>query len=307
MRAIPLLAVAALLHAPLLARAENPDRERVNRRAPPAQRTAPAAAPRPAPGPAWSRQYPTAPAPAPAPAPGTMRPTPQYRTYPSGTTVYPLYPVQPYWWWGWGWGFGYYPLYPRPPVAEYGAPEPERVATTLSARASGARDGAAAGISLGIEGRHGGFDADIAAISTDKIGGTTALGSSSAIGWGTMHATWSIVSDGSARIRVEVGGSMLSMPTGGAAAGAPWESKVSFGPDAGISGQLGLVGPFGIEGHARVTPLPVPVTDLRAAVALRAGSLALTGGWRAIHVSGDGVDAPSIDFSGPEIGLALIF
>lgn len=327
MRALPILALAAVLAMPSAADASDARNDRARtpgRRAAPGRKSGAAPAPAPAPAPPPQTGQASAPAPyragpAPAPAPGQPRPappppgvaprgTPTYRTYPvPPVTVYPVYPVAPYWWWGWGWGFGYYPLYPHPPVAAYGPAEPQRIATTFSARAAGTRDGAAAGIALGIEGRHAGFDAAVDAFASDRLSGNRALGSSSALGLGTMHFTWALVSQDSARVRLEVGGSMLSMPTGGPVAGAPWEGKISFGPDVGLSGHVGLVGPIGFEGHARVTPVPVTVSDLRGAVAFRAGALAVTGGWRAIRVDGDGVDAPSITFSGPEIGLALIF
>ncbi len=299
MRTAAILAVASLLATPSLAEAKRdrarPARARQGGGSPHAGATAPAPAFRLAPPAATAPRY------ALAPRPGAYRAAPYgYRTYPGAFVAAPL-------WWGWGWGYGYYPLYPRPEPSQYAPGDPERVVTTLAATAAGMRDGAAAGIALGIEGRRTGFDASIDAVSVDSVTGGGALSSSSAIGWGTMHVTWSLVSDDSARIRLELGGSMLSMPTGGAAAGTPWEGRVGFGPDVGVSGQLGLLGPIGVEGHARLTPLPVPVSDLRAAVAFRGGPLAVTAGWRAIDVKGDGTDAPSMRFSGPELGLALVF
>ena len=87
----------------------------------------------------------------------------------------------------------------------------------------------------------------------------------------------------------------------------PYAGTIAFGPSAGVSGQLGLVGPVGLEGHLRVTPFPVPVTDARLAVALRGGAFALTMGWRGIDVAGDELDAPQLRVAGPEIGVSLVF
>jgi hypothetical protein len=74
-----------------------------------------------------------------------------------------------------------------------------------------------------------------------------------------------------------------------------------------LSGHLGLIGPFGLEGHARVTPFPFPIIDTRAALVLRGGPLALSAGWRSIDVNGNGVKYPEAHFAGPEIGLQLVF
>ncbi len=210
-------------------------------------------------------------------------------------------------WSGLGWGWGYYPLFLRPAAEQIPNGDPDRLATTLTGSVAAMPQAMATGIALAIEDRAAGFEAGIDAIALRDVAGDVSLGSSSAVGLGTMHATWSVVSEDAFRLRVEAGGSMISMPAGGTSADMPWAGKVAFGPDVGVSGHVGLLGPIGIEGHARVTPVPFPVTDTRAALALRGGALAFTAGWRAIRVFGDGVDAPALSFSGPEVGLALMF
>jgi hypothetical protein len=162
------------------------------------------------------------------------------------------------------------------------------------------------GVALAVEGRHFGFEASIDAVGVDAqtLGATTG---SIGMGWGTLHVTWSPVSERNVRVRLELGGSMLSLSDTGAAATEPWAGNVIFGPSIGISGQLGLVGPLGLEGHARLSPRPVPVADSRLAAAFRAGPLALTLGYRSISVQGGGKDAPEVRFSGPELGLAFRF
>ena len=127
------------------------------------------------------------------------------------------------------------------------------------------------------------------------------------MGWGIAHATWSLLSASSYRLRLEAGGSMLYMPDSDAFAGQPYAGTVAFGPSFGVSGNVGIVGPFGIEGHARVAPVPVPVADLRIGAAFRGGPLAVTLGWRAIDVDGDRDDGPELSYSGPDSGLSLVY
>jgi hypothetical protein len=184
---------------------------------------------------------------------------------------------------------------------------PHRVTTVLSLALSGAPEGGAAGVGLVIDGRRGGFQASIDAVGSDALSDDPALDGTAAIGWGTMHATFALASDPYLRLRLELGGSMLSMPDSGALAGRRYAGDVAFGPSLGASGRLRLAGPLGLEGHLRVTPLPVPVGDARLALALRGGPVAFTFGWRALTVAGDEVDAPELRVNGVEVGLALVF
>jgi hypothetical protein len=211
-------------------------------------------------------------------------------------------------WAGWSWGWGYYPLLSRP-YYEGSEPGPapfdeRRVAARLDAYGAGDARGAAGTLAMSMEGPVAGFAADVTGLAlTDASSATT----NAALTLGSARATWSIVSDESFRLRLELGGSMLSVPATGIYAGTSFANTVSFGPQAGVSGTLGLVGPIGFEAHARVTPYPVPVFDARAAVVLRGGPFALSAGWRQIDVNGNGVDAPEAHFKGPELGLQLVF
>ncbi len=252
------------------------------------------------------------------PMPGPYSPRYPYRPY---YPVYPYYPYYPYpafavgiapFWWGLGWGWGYYPAYrpyvPYPPEVYVAPPDasPDRTTTLLSLQAAGHTAGGAGMLDIVIEGRHLGFQASIGAVGRNRIHGV-ATNDSVTLGWGTIHATWSFLSAPSYRLRLEVGASMLSMPDSGGLVGEPYAGTIAFGPNVGVSGHVGLIGPFGVEGHARLTPTPVPVADTRLAAAFRGGPLALTLGWRAIDVSGDRKDGPQLHFSGPELGLALRF
>ncbi len=277
---------------------------------------------RPAPYP-YSRPAPSA---RPAPAPYRASPAParrgerRYRTYGPGAAGHGALSF----WGGWGWGWGYYPLYPAyppyaqpyppagpyggapPPEAGYAAAAPDRVFVRLGLAGAGMPDGAVGGFTLALDGRTAGFSASLDALAVDDV---THFGDADgdAIGWGSAHFTWTVLADAAFRIRLELGGSMLSLPETGAFATVTRAGDVAFGPDVGFSAQLGLVGPIGIEGHARLTPLPIPVVDSRLALALRGGPFAVTAGWRGIRVHGEEGEVPDVDFSGPELGLSILF
>jgi hypothetical protein len=242
----------------------------------------------------------------PAPAPGAPR-SRYYGYYGPRVRSRPYYhPYQPNFWLGWGWGWGYYPMYPRPPQYEpdQAREEAERIATRLSFAAGGAPDAAFAGVNLALDGRHMGFHVGVDAVALDRgFDGED----DDALGWGSAHLTWSVAASHAFRVRAELGVSMLSMPGTGTYAGRAYSDTVAFGPDVGVSAQLGLLGPIGLEGHARLTPYPVPVSDVRLALALRGGPFALTAGVRNIEVMGDEEDGPEGRFAGPELGLSLVF
>lgn len=237
--------------------------------------------------------------PAPRPAPPRVR---------YGSRVF-LLGVDPLpFWLGWSWGWGYYPLWPRPydggaEAARYPG-DADRIAARIEAYGGGG-DGAAAGtIALSMEGPFMGFNADVTGLALSDVAGGAGDGT---LTLGGARATWTFASDASFRARLELGGTMLSVPAADAWTGTAYAGTMSFGPQVGVSGHVGFVGPFGFEGHARVTPWPVPVLDARAALVVRGGPLAVSAGWRSIDVNGDGLDHPEAHFSGPELGLQLGF
>jgi hypothetical protein len=211
-------------------------------------------------------------------------------------------------WLGWSWGWGYYPLWPRPYYPGHEAADlPEdayRLSAKLEAYGAGSVTQAAGTLALTLEGHTGGLHASASSFTVPATSAGTGPGS---LGIGEVAATWSVLASDTFRLRLEAGASMLSTPADGGWAGAPYANTVTVGPQIGVSGHLGLLGPFGFEGHARVTPYPVPVVDTRAALAVRGGPIAVTAGWRVLDVAGDGTTAPSGRFSGPELGLQLVF
>lgn len=208
-------------------------------------------------------------------------------------------------WLGRSWGWGYYPLWPRPyypgQEAAYFPEDPYRLSAKLEAYGAGSVTQAAGTLALTLEGHTGGLHASASTFSVPTGAGQGSL----AIG--AVAATWSVLSTDAYRLRLELGASMLSSPADGGWAGSAYAGTVTFGPQVGVSGHLGLLGPFSFEGHARLTPYPVPVMDTRAALALRGGPIAVTAGWRVLGVAGDGTTSPSGRFSGPELGLQLMF
>jgi hypothetical protein len=212
-------------------------------------------------------------------------------------------------WLGRSWGWGYYPLWPRPydPGSEAGDPteETDRLSARLEAYGAGANDQGAGTLALSLEGRGGGLNASVTSFTVPGVDPVTRA--SSNLTTGSVAATWSFVSEAAFRLRLELGASMLSVPTEGSWNGASFANTVAFGPQVGVSGHVGLAGPFGFEGHARVTPFPVPVVDTKAAFVVRGGAVAVSAGWHVIDVKGDGLDAPQARFAGPELGLQLGF
>ncbi|GEJ56391.1 hypothetical protein [Anaeromyxobacter diazotrophicus] len=268
------------------------------------------------PAPPRSSDAPPRAAPAPPRPPGPAPLAPRHRPRPAPAPRYPpggfpRWYWDPYFygeapgWWGWGWGFGYYPLYPRP---EYGyAPEDvSRVTTRLTLTGGGTlrHGGGAAGLALGLEGERLGFHLGVDGLYPGGRGST--FDSLSTFALLTAHLTVSLVTADVGRLRGEVGLSVLTWPDFyGPDAGA-----ASLGPDVGLSGQLGLVGPLGVEGYARVTPVPVPIVDWQAALAVHVGPAAVTAGWRelAVHRShGGNNNVASFDFAGPQVGVGVRF
>lgn len=240
---------------------------------------------------------------------------PQYVPRPPPPPPSGYYPPRPRVWWGggWGWGWGWDPIYPYAPGPHFDArdqpvrDEADRIYTRLSLYGAGQTDGYVAGVSLNIEGRSTGFDLDVSALEKEAVTGPLRDRGTEPISWNTAHLTWAILSERSVQLRVETGASMLSLPASDFTAQQPWRGKTIIGPDVGLSGQIGLLGPFGIEGHAWLTPFPVRTADSFLGLALHDGPIGMHAGWRSIDVAGRMNDAPKVSFSGPEVALVLGF
>jgi hypothetical protein len=315
MRLTPcLLAVVTLSSAPALVRADPPEESGPARTAP----TRPPDLRDEAPA-TDQRALPDRPPPPPPDGRATPIPRQNYGAYPRPVPYRrgppPVYYRRPraYGWWGWG----YAPILtpPPPPYAPGERPdrpdraEADRVYTRINAYGAGKSDGYAAGLSLSLDSRYAGFDISIDALAREQVTGPLHDSGSDPAGWGSAHLTWSVLSTPNARLRVLTGASMLSLPDSRAVRGQPWAGKTLVGPDVGLSGQLGLAGPLGIEGYARLTPLPVVVADTYAGLIVHGGPLGVTAGWRWVDVQGSDTnnDAPKLMIRGPQVGLSLQF
>jgi hypothetical protein len=160
------------------------------------------------------------------------------------------------------------------------------------------------GTSFVVDSRRLGFDMAFDAFTPTSVDGASisTWSSAGAYGLSSFHVTWSFLESRAYRVRMLVGGSWLSIPYSATSTGAD-----SFGPDLGLSGQVGIVGPFGLEAHARWTPVPIMVFDGGAAAALRFGPFGLTMGYRWIEVASDARTGPAVGFQGPEMTLGVIF
>jgi hypothetical protein len=305
---IAIIPLALLLAAPALAGAQVRSRPAPSgsTRPEPAEPTPDSAAMAPTPRP--PRPPPPADlAPARPPPPGTGRPPPPGPGGgPIGWAPPPVYYSPPFWY-GYGWGWGYYPLYPAVVPAPGLPSELPTQGTAATVRASGGfgpRDTGLAGLAFAVEGERAGFNLGFDAFSPSRgglfDGGRS--GASRSYGLGSAHFTYPLFRGPAFGVLLEGGGSWLSVPSSSFTG-----STDAIGLDLGTSAHLGLLGPLGLEGHARITPYPVRVVDLRAAAALRGGALSLTFGYRVIDVEADDRTGPAARFEGPELGLGLIF
>lgn len=264
--------------------------------------------------------YPRAPGPYPSvPAPGHYGPTP----YHYAPHYYPPYHYSPFYW-SFGWSFGWYPLYPAYPAYAYPvAPPPdgaplapgqmapvppqERIYTRFSLYGAGRHDGYIAGLTFDLDSRLIGFNADIGALAWEPVTGPLHSSASDPVTLANAHVTWTFLLQRSVRLRLETGVSMLDLPDSAPLFDRPWRGNTLFGPDVGVSGHLGLVGPVGLEGHARITPYPQRIIDTFAGLTVHGGPVGVNAGWRWVDIAGDGIDAPKMMFRGPQFGLVLAF
>lgn len=278
--------------------------------APPAAPTPQRAAPAPPPGGPTARLHPTAPAPWMRP-PGWYYGPGWYRgRYYVSPWAYSVYLGAPFWW-GWGWGYGWYPFYPAPPPLSPGEVAPARrlnAEIVLSAGPTRQRafgdptrkigPGVSAGVALAFEGERLGVQLGYDGFFID---GDMAFGGTAGLEHGTALVTYSILAGPNGRLRLEGGLSTTTWPSR-----LPYSGTTAVGPDVGVSGRLGLVGPLGIQGYARITPSPRQAVDASLAAALRLGPAALTAGWRDFRIEG-GSSEPDLRFAGPQFGLAFLF
>ena len=225
-----------------------------------------------------------------------------YRSY-GGGYYYPREHYRRGWWsphpW-YAWGFGYYPVVAGPSTyPEQTQPYAPPITFTLgvtgqAVNPGNAAGGGAAGLQLAFEGEHLGFSADWQSYFLQADDGS---GTIDRIHLVDANLTFALVSTEHGRLRLEGGLSSAVAP-----------DIAFFGPDFGISGALGLVGPISIDFSLRGVPYPFRKVDWTAGLAIPLGNFALRGGWRVTYLD----DAGYVDgvrhqdtYSGPYLGLAL--
>lgn len=198
--------------------------------------------------------------------------------------------------WGvypWGYyAYGYHPVWGAPPAP----PEAPAPSTLVGAAFLGGyltRRGADVTGELRLEDRRWGLNARGSTLGNPAGGGIV-----DTMPLFAMHATWSVVSEPWARLRLEAGFSGIVAP-----------DLHYFGPDVGVSAQVALLGPFGFDASARVTPFPATIVDLEAGATLQLGALALRGGLRRVWLDDTGVndEGGSLGFFGPAVSLGVVF
>ena len=199
---------------------------------------------------------------------------------------------------------GYYPYFPHAPVpVENTAPRaPDRISHSIDiVNFMFHGEGIALGLGYALEGERFGFNLEASAIMVET--GRILDGGANEVDLGVSvfdaHLTWALLSSYSGRLRLE----------GGVSAAVAPDLKV-FGPDVGVSGAFGIVGPLGIEGAAHYTPWPYQRVQVGLGAALGFGAFGLRLGWKTIYLDDRGVlgDKDTDDlFTGPYLSVGLLF
>lgn len=186
------------------------------------------------------------------------------------------------------------PPLPLPPSA-YAVSAPASFRFEAGVEAQGHAEGGAVGFGLRLEGRRLGLHSEYGLILARSPGADEV----DAIGLFDVHLTYALLSGERGRLRLEGGIDYAAAP----------QLRV-VGPDVGVSAQLRLFGPLGVEAAVYYTPLPYLRLGATAGATLTFGHLALRGGVRACALDDQGlVDGVhhTDSFAGPYAGVALVF
>jgi hypothetical protein len=208
-------------------------------------------------------------------------------------------------WWAprpwYGWGFGYYPVVAGPAYypeqTEEASPADFHLTLGISGQAVNPGQnytGGAASFQFAMEGEHFGFSSELLSFMLPAEDGSGAVDRISLV---DANLTYALVSNAHGRLRLEGGLSSAVAP-----------DIAFFGPDFGVSGALGLLGPVSIDFSLRAVPYPFRKVDWSAGLAVPLGPFALRGGWRVTWLDDAGyVDGVQhVDtYSGPYLGLAI--
>jgi hypothetical protein len=185
---------------------------------------------------------------------------------------------------------------PAPPVAPVAAKriEPDLSRALIGVSAEASRGQAAMGVSLAYEGRRWGFNLNGAmTIHQNDQNQQTRIRIVDA------HLVFAPITGPRGRIRIEAGASMAEGLDG----------VFMFGPDVGLSGDVRIVGPFGVFGAARGTFWPYTRWDVYGGLFVKAWFLRVELGWREMRLNGKLQDGTAVcdKWSGPFLGTTLVF
>jgi hypothetical protein len=204
-----------------------------------------------------------------------------------------------YYGWGirpWGYyGYGYYPVYGGPVVAEEVPVQPPEITSAVYLGGMITNSGPGLDLRGQVDGRNWGLNFNLVALPSVDPNDSANFTIYPLL---NAHLTYSVISTLQARVRLEAGASAVFAP-----------DVTYFGPDIGASGQVALLGPFGVEGSVHWTPVPANIFDAEADLALHFGNLAVLGGWRVMRLDDSRVnDQGGVDWlTGPHVSLGLVF
>jgi hypothetical protein len=156
--------------------------------------------------------------------------------------------------------------------------------------------GAAAQLSMGLEGRRWGVDLRMTSIKLPTDDGTEGTDEIQLLG---AHLTWASWTHDRGRLRLEGGVGTAHAP------------DVTFvGPSVAVSFERCLVGALDVEGRLQLIPFPHQQADIQGGLAVHMGTLSLRAGWRGLYLNDRGhVDGETHEdtLRGPYFGLGLSF
>lgn len=196
---------------------------------------------------------------------------------------------------GCGWGFGYYPSFGAAPVVLVEpevAPRPYSASAALGMQFNA--EGAAVDGMAGVEGARWGLAGSLTGVYLPAADGPDAV---DAIELFDLHLSYAFLVRPQGRLRAEVG-----------LAGVVSPDLSALGPDAGLSGAMGLVGPFGLEASTRLMAWPYRRLDMTAAGTLTLGPFGFKFGYKHLWLDDAGLAGTRTvrRFSGPYLGMGFL-
>ena len=181
-----------------------------------------------------------------------------------------------------------------PPVIRAQPVEPNLSRTLIGVGAEANKDHASMNLSLAYESKHWGFNLN-GAMTIHR----TEDGQQTKIRLVDAHLTFAPIVGERGRIRIEAGAAMAEGLDG----------VFMFGPDVGLSGDIRILGPFGLFANGHATFWPYHRWDVYGGLFAKLWVFRLEAGWREMHMKADLKDGEVMcdKWSGPYVGMTLVF